>query len=196
MGVPSTEVPRLPDEDGRPQEASRHYPSTPDAKPPVHGGCSAHPQAGILPTRCMLQEVAVITPGNICDGCTLQFALDKTNTIIHYFDCQPWFSFGAVICPQCCQTARLFWRENFQDYLDYFILQDFPFEAAEYADDLTVQSFEQVYGLKPETEHELTARMELELQNLHVVLENIPDDLLLDMMETPEAPHDLPERWI
>lgn len=132
-------------------------------------------------------------PGNICDGCGLQFTLDPTNTVIHYFDCQPWFSYGQTHCPQCRNPARLFWRD--QDYMDYFILQDFPFEAAEFADELTISSFESVYGLHTVTESPLTPRLELEVHNLHTVLENVPDDLLLSLFEDPEPKHLLPERW-
>lgn len=135
------------------------------------------------------------TPGNICDGCTLQFILDASNTVIYYFENQPWFSFGQAMCPQCGQTARLFWRENHQEYMEYFILNDFGFITELWADEVTIKSFEEVYGLKMEAEYELTARMELELQNLHVVLENIPDDLLLSMFESPEQPHELPDNW-
>lgn len=133
-------------------------------------------------------------PGNICDGCGLQYTLDKGNTSIHYYECQPWFSFGTAHCPQCHQVARLFWRD--QDYMEYFILHDFTFYTDDFADDLTVKAFESVYGLKELQTVELTPRLEKEINALEDWLTHAPDEWITAMFEEQAPAPERPERWI
>lgn len=136
-----------------------------------------------------------MAPGNICDNCNYKYELHPTNTIVFFFECQPWFSYGQNICPACATSARLFFRESHDEYMEYFIIHDFHFETEDFASEETVTAFERVYHLQELLQIPITARLELEIQNLHTILANVPDDLLLDQFTDPMPPKQRPETW-
>jgi hypothetical protein len=139
--------------------------------------------------------VTAVTPGQECDKCGLEYIFDTGNAVVYWFENAPWFSYCQSLCPRCGGMAITFMRDAYQECMEFFIKGDFGFITESEPPEAAVEAFERIYEVHTEAEVELTARMELELQNLHVILENIPDDLLLDMFETPEPKHEMPERW-
>lgn len=137
----------------------------------------------------------MITPGNICDNCNFKYELAATNTVIYYYECQPWFSFGASICPQCQASARLFFPDLHNDYMAFFIMGDFPFITEDFAPEGLVTAYEQVFGLKLIQEHKLTLRMNQEIAALRDWLRSAPDEWIMTMFTDPEPPKERPETW-
>lgn len=133
--------------------------------------------------------------GNVCDNCNFKYELAPENTVIYFFECQPWFSFGAAICPACGVQAKLFFRDCYDDYMEQFILQDFGFVTEDFAPFETVTSFERVYSVHEIPTVEINKRHELELQNLHTVLANVPDEILFDLFTDPMPPKSRPDSW-
>lgn len=134
-------------------------------------------------------------PGNICDNCNFKYTLAPTNTVIYYYECQPWFSYGATICPRCQTSARLFFPDQLNDYMAFFIVGDFAFITEDFAPEGLVTAFERVFELKPLAETNLTPRMEREIGELGDWLSNAPDEWIHAMFEEPAPPKERPESW-
>jgi hypothetical protein len=136
-------------------------------------------------------------PGRECESCNHHYQFFPTNCVVIWYSCQPWMSVAQSVCPRCSSLGVTFFRDAYDDCMQYFITGDFVFIGEhEFAPEAIVNQFEAVYGVSPAEEVSLTARLESECDNLHDVLQAIPDELLLSMFEETEHPHDKPERWV
>lgn len=153
----------------------------------------------------------MITPGNICDNCNFKYQLDNANTVIYYYECQPWFSFGWSICPACQSVytdsetgereqkpSKLFFTEQHSDYMEYFILHDFGFITEDFAPESLVAAYEDLFNLKPIpqlADDKLIPRHEQEARALYAWLMSAPDEWIMAVFEEPAPPNERPEMW-
>lgn len=131
-----------------------------------------------------------------CLSCEKSFSLQAPNTVIHLFTGQPWFSFAEAICPYCHNHSQYFFGPDYADWIQRLQKLKCGVLSQEFASDELIKEWEKMYGVRSMKEHKLTPRMELELAHLHQVLENIPDELLSQLMTDPAPLSTMPERWI
>ena len=132
-------------------------------------------------------------PGRECEECHRHYGFDPSNTVVVWYEYQVWMSFAESVCA-CGSHGRTFFRDNYEECMEFFITHDFEFVTGDFATVQIVKQFENAYGLHMAEEYSLTPRLEKEVRELGEVLEHTPDDLLMEVIQTP-TPCDKPEMW-
>lgn len=130
-----------------------------------------------------------------CPKCNNKSDLAPDNCVIYYFKYLAWMSYLDATCKVCGQRFEQWLAHVYEKIEAWAETTNVPLVREEAPPDEVIQQFNDNHGIELATEHELPPTLSAECDKFGALMESIPDELLMDQMESPEPPHERPNRW-